>query len=121
MRVIFLEFGVTVAASSLKDHMERHHGISVLQTMEVEIGWGGGGGYLCGFLFPDAEYGEMPSDSLSGSSAWRGLAEGTLHVQTFFLVDGGGKIGERYAVLQGLGWHVHARGAAYQAPEDAKV
>ena len=59
---------VTVAALSLKGHMLRQHGRSPPQIREVQI-WGEGYNYLCGFLPPVTEDGEMPSSGLSGSSA----------------------------------------------------
>ena len=67
MRVSFTECGVTVAASSLKGHMERQHGRIIPQIMEVEIK--GGTSELFYFLPPGAEDGEMPGDRMSGSSA----------------------------------------------------
>ena len=67
-RVSFTEYGVTVAELSLKGHIERQHRISIPQTMEVEIGGGGGVSYLCGLLSPGAEAGSMKSDRFSGSS-----------------------------------------------------
>ena len=50
----------------------------------------GGGGVtsnICGILPPGSEDGEMPSDKLSVSSAWRGPAEVTFHVHSLFLTD----------------------------------
>ena len=40
--ISFSECGVTVAASSLKQHMEQLHGDSVPRTMGVDVGGGGG-------------------------------------------------------------------------------
>ena len=63
----------------------------------------------------------MPGDRFSVSSAYRGPAEGTLHVQAFFLAYSGGARRDGAASLLQPVWYAHASGAADQSPEDATV
>ena len=80
-----------------------------------------GGGFLFGLLPPGANDGKIHGDRVSGSSEFRGPAEGTLHIQTLFLVDSAGARREESAALMRPVWHADTRGAADQAPENATL
>ena len=68
---------------------EKTHGEATWKESAADEGGGdkgGRGGFLCGFLPPGAQYGEMPSSGMSGSSAYCGPDESTFFTGISLLV-----------------------------------
>ena len=85
-RVSCRECGTTMAASSLRNHMERTHGRSLAQTQEVDTGVGGGG---CMVSFPRVLPSvACPVEGLIGEGSHTGQATGALHVQALEIPSG---------------------------------
>ena len=84
--------GDLVAASSLRHHVERSHGISLPQTRGVNVG--GGGDHICGILPQGLENRGLPGAGMPSGGPQRQETAETFHVLALPFNGGGVAGGE---------------------------